>query len=196
LGALLHDIGKPRARQPREGAPGEYSFFKHEYVGADMADEVCRRWKLSNAERERVVALVANHMFFYTPDWTDGTVRRFVKRVGPDVLPALFAIREGDIAGRGFGEDPDVELGELRRRISAVAAEDAAMKIGDLVLGGRDVMRILNIAPGRHIGVLLEKLLDRVLDQPELNNPVDLERLLHELAAAPDATVSATARSG
>src|SRR6185436_17879528 len=32
LGALLHDIGKPRARQPREGAPGEYSFFKHEYV--------------------------------------------------------------------------------------------------------------------------------------------------------------------
>jgi tRNA nucleotidyltransferase (CCA-adding enzyme) len=187
LGALLHDIGKPRARQPREGAPGEYSFFKHEYVGADMADAVCRRWKLSNAERERIVALVANHMFFYTPDWTDGTVRRFVKRVGPEVLPALFAIREGDIAGRGFGEDPEGELGELRRRIATVAAEDAAMRVGDLALGGRDVMRILGIAPGRHIGVFLERLLDRVLDQPELNNPTELERLLRELAAGPDA---------
>jgi tRNA nucleotidyltransferase (CCA-adding enzyme) len=187
LGALLHDIGKPRARQPREGAPGEYSFFKHEYVGADMADQVCRRWKLSTIERERIVALVANHMFFYTPDWTDGTVRRFVKRVGPEVLPALFAIREGDIAGRGFGEDPEGELGELRHRIASVAAEDAAMRVGDLALGGRDVMRILGVAPGRHIGVLLERLLDRVLDQPELNNPTALEGLLRELAAAPDA---------
>ena len=102
LGALLHDVGKPRARQPREGAPGEFSFFKHEYVGADMADAIARRLKLSVADRERVVAMVANHMFFYSPDWTDGTVRRFVRRVGSDALPALFALREGDIAGRGL----------------------------------------------------------------------------------------------
>jgi len=184
LGALLHDIGKPRARQPREGAPGEYSFFKHEYVGAEMAEEVCRRWKLSNADRERVVAMVAHHMFFYTPEWTDGTVRRFVRKVGPDILPRLFALREGDIAGRGFAEDPETELGELRRRIAAVAAEDAVMRVSDLAIDGRDVMRILNIPPSRTIGVLLERLLERVLDDPGLNNPSDLERLLRELAAA------------
>jgi len=94
LGALLHDVGKPRARQPREGAPGEYSFFKHEYVGKDMADAIARRWKLSTADRARVVAMVEHHMFFYTPDWTDGTVRRFVRRVGPETLDALFALRE------------------------------------------------------------------------------------------------------
>jgi len=185
LGALLHDIGKPRARQPREGAPGEYSFFKHEYVGATMAEDVCRRWKLSNADRDRVVAMVAHHMFFYTPEWTDGTVRRFVRRVGPDVLPRLFALREGDIAGRGFDEDPETELGELRRRIASVAAEDAAMSVSDLALDGRDVMRILGVPPGRAIGVLLDRLLDRVLDEPGLNNPIDLERLLRELATKP-----------
>ncbi len=107
LGALLHDVGKPRARQPREGAPGEYSFFQHEYVGATMADEICRRLKLANAERERVVGVVKNHMFFYQPDWTDGTVRRFVRRVGGhEALDDLFALRAGDVAGRGFGEDP------------------------------------------------------------------------------------------
>jgi tRNA nucleotidyltransferase (CCA-adding enzyme) len=190
LGALLHDIGKPRARQPREGAPGEYSFFKHEYVGAAMAEAICQRWKLSNAERERVVALVAQHMFFYTPDWTDGTVRRFVRKVGADLVPALFAIREGDIAGRGFGEDPEVELGELRRRIAAVAAEDAALGVGDLAIDGRDVMRILGIAPSRRVGELLEQLVERVLDQPTLNNPGDLEGLLRVLAAAPPASAS------
>ena len=182
LGALLHDVGKPRARQPREGAPGEFSFFKHEYVGADMADAIGRRLKLSAAERERVVGIVANHMFFYSPDWTDGTVRRFVRRVGSDALPALFALSEGDIAGRGFGEDPDVELGELRRRVAEVAAEDAALRITDLAIDGKDVMRILGIAPGRIVGVVLERLLERVLDDPSLNQPDRLAALVPEAA--------------
>jgi len=180
LGALLHDIGKPRARQPREGAPGEFSFFKHEIVGAEMTDAICRRWKLSNLDRERVVALVLHHMFFYTPDWTDGTVRRFVRRVGPEVLPALFALREGDVSGRGYDEDPETELGELRRRIAAVSAEDSVMRVGDLAIDGRDVMRILGRGPGREVGILLEGLLERVLDDPSLNTPALLEKLLRE----------------
>jgi tRNA nucleotidyltransferase (CCA-adding enzyme) len=183
LGALLHDIGKPRARQPREGAPGEFTFFKHEVVGAEMTDGICRRWKLSNADRDRVVALVQHHMFFYTPDWTDGTVRRFVRRIGPEVLPALFALREADIVGRGRNEDPEGELGELRRRIAAVHAEDAALRVGDLAIDGREVMRILERGPGREVGVLLERLLERVLDDPTLNTPAHLERLLKELVA-------------
>jgi tRNA nucleotidyltransferase (CCA-adding enzyme) len=182
LGALLHDVGKPRARQPREGAPGEYSFFKHEYVGAEMADAICRRLKLANADRERVVALVKNHMFFYMPDWSDGTIRRFVRRVGgQEGLADLFALREGDVRGRGFGEDPATEIGELKSRIAVVADADAALKVTDLKIDGRDVMRILGLPPSRQIGVLLERLLERVLDDPSLNEPEKLEAMLREL---------------
>jgi tRNA nucleotidyltransferase (CCA-adding enzyme) len=169
LGALLHDVGKPRARQPREGAPGEYSFFNHEYVGKDMADAICRRWKLSTADRARVVAMVEHHMFFYTPEWTDGTVRRFARRVGNETLEALFALREGDVVGRGFGEDPERELGELKRRLADVAAADAALRVTDLAINGQDVMRALDIPPGREIGEILERLLELVLDDPSLN---------------------------
>ena len=107
-----------------------------------MADEICRRLKLANAERERVVGIVKNHMFFYAPDWTDGTVRRFVRRVGgTGALADLFALRKGDVTGRGFGEDPEGELGELRKRVDAVAAEDAVLKVTDLAINGGDVMR-------------------------------------------------------
>ncbi len=187
LGALLHDVGKPRARQPREGAPGEYSFFKHEYVGAEMAEEICRRLKLANADRDRVVAMVKNHMFFYMGDWSDGTIRRFVRRVGgQEGLADLFALREGDVKGRGFGEDPDEELGELQRRIAVVANADAALKVTDLAINGKDVMRILGIAPGREIGVILERLLERVLDDPSLNEREKLEAMLPELREPPD----------
>jgi tRNA nucleotidyltransferase (CCA-adding enzyme) len=182
LGALLHDVGKPRARQPREGAPGEYSFFKHEYVGAEMADAICRRLKLANADRDRVVAMVKNHMFFYMPDWSDGTIRRFVRRVGGrEGLADLFALREGDVKGRGFGEDPNEELGELQKRIAVVADADAALKVTDLAIDGKDVMRILAIPPGREIGVILERLLEQVLDDPSLNEREKLEAMLPEV---------------
>jgi tRNA nucleotidyltransferase (CCA-adding enzyme) len=184
LGALLHDVGKPRARQPREGAPGEYSFFKHEYVGRDMADAICRRLKLPNADRERVVAMVAHHMFFYSPDWTDGAVRRFVRNVGGgEAIDALFALRQGDVTGRGFGEDPEIELGELRGRIAAVADEDAALRVTDLAIDGKDVMRLLGLPPGREIGLVLERLLERVIDDPALNVRERLEALLAEVLA-------------
>jgi tRNA nucleotidyltransferase (CCA-adding enzyme) len=182
LGALLHDVGKPRARQPREGAPGEYSFFKHEYVGADMADAICRRLKLPNADRERVVGMVAHHMFFYSPEWTDGAVRRFVRGVGgSEALDALFALREGDVAGRGFGEDPEREIGELKRRIAEVAADDAALKVTDLAIDGKDVMRVLGLPPSRDIGHVLDRLLERVIDDASLNTRETLEALLPEV---------------
>jgi tRNA nucleotidyltransferase (CCA-adding enzyme) len=182
LGALLHDVGKPRARQPREGAPGEYSFFKHEYVGRDMAEEICRRLKLPNADRDRVVGMVAHHMFYYSPDWTDGAVRRFVRNVGgTESLGPLFALREGDVTGRGFGEDPAAELAELKRRIQAVASEDAALKVTDLAIDGKDVMRVLGIPPSRQVGRVLERVLERVLDDASLNTREALEALLPEI---------------
>jgi tRNA nucleotidyltransferase (CCA-adding enzyme) len=178
LGALLHDVGKPRSRQPKEGAPGEFSFFRHEFVGAEMAADICQRLKVSSEQRENVTALVKNHMFFYEPQWTDGKIRRFVREVGAERLPALFALRCADITGRGYGEDPDKETRELKERIEKVAAEDAALHIKDLAIDGKDVMRILGIPPGKQIGQILGRLLERVIDDPELNTKEGLEALV------------------
>jgi putative nucleotidyltransferase with HDIG domain len=181
MGALLHDLGKPGTQAPREDAPGEYSFFRHEQVGVDIAEAICTRLKLSAAERTTLCALVGGHMFFYTPDWTDGTVRRFVKRVGPDLVSPLFALREADAASRGQGEDPQGETRVLRDRIAKVAAEDAALRVTDLAIDGKDVMRVLGIPPSRRIGEILDQLLEKVLDDPKLNDRDTLEALLRAL---------------
>ena len=50
--ALLHDVAKPRTAAPKEDSPSENTFYRHEHVGAAMADEICRRLKLANAERD------------------------------------------------------------------------------------------------------------------------------------------------
>ena len=183
LAALLHDVGKPRTQIEQPDAPGEFGFFKHEYVGAEMAEAIAGRLRLSRAETELLVALVAHHMFFYTPDWTDGTVRRFVNRVQVERIAPLFALREADITSRGRGEDPECETRELRTRIARVAAEDAVLRVKDLAVNGADVMRVLGVGPGPQVGSVLNRLLERVLDDPTLNQKETLERLIPALAS-------------
>jgi poly(A) polymerase len=60
MGTLLHDIGKPRTLGR---TPERLTFYHHEHVGARMADDICLRLKLSNAERTRIVWLVDKHQY-------------------------------------------------------------------------------------------------------------------------------------
>jgi poly(A) polymerase len=60
LATLLHDVGKPRTVGR---TPERYTFHSHEHVGARLAGDLCRRLKLSNDERMRVVWLVERHQY-------------------------------------------------------------------------------------------------------------------------------------
>jgi putative nucleotidyltransferase with HDIG domain len=182
MASLLHDVAKPRTAAPKPGDPGEHTFFRHESVGAEMSERICQRLKLSNQERETVVNLVGNHMFWYSPEWTDGTVRRFISRVGTEHLDQLFLLREGDVRARGKGEHPGVEIEELRRRVKEQLEAAAALKITDLAVGGGDVLAVLGCKPGPIVGEVLRRLLELVLDDAALNQRERLLELIPEVA--------------
>lgn len=87
LGALLHDIGKPPTF---EDGPDRIRFPGHAKLGAAMASETCRRLRLSNECRERVVSLVANHMrFLDVQRMKTSTLKRFLRLPGFDEHLAL-----------------------------------------------------------------------------------------------------------
>jgi len=176
LAVLLHDIGKPQAA---EGPAGERTFYRHEAKSSELAARIMRRLRFSNLERARARKLIEEHMFHYEPQWTDGAVRRLVRRVGPDRLEDLWEMRRADAWGRGMGvRDTLGNLKALKNRVAKVLAENATLKVTDLALDGEDVMRILRCGPGPRIGEVLEALLERVLDDPALNCRQELERLI------------------
>ena len=77
LGALLHDVGKPPTFRV---APDRIRFDNHAEVGTRMAEEICRRFRLSNDELEQVCALVANHMrFAEVKRMRQATLKRFMR---------------------------------------------------------------------------------------------------------------------
>jgi tRNA nucleotidyltransferase (CCA-adding enzyme) len=169
LAGLLHDLGKPRTRALSEKT-SDYTFYNHEVVGAEMADVWLKRYRFSNEQREQVVHLVRHHLVCYSDDWSDGAVRRFVRRVGLSQVDDLLRLARADALAKG--KDVQAELAaleRLRERIEQAQEQGAAFGLKDLAVDGGDVMRRLGVQPGPIIGKVLEELLQRVLDRPELN---------------------------
>ncbi len=181
LAALLHDVGKPRTRRV---VNGEGTFYNHERVGAEMTREILDRLRFPHRERDRVAHLVRQHMFHYTPDWSDAAVRRFLRRVGPGNLEDLFLLRGADTRAHDTDLAGDGPLEELRARIEAVLSREEALSVADLAVGGREIMEALGIPSGPGVGEILDRLLERVLEDPELNRKGILLRLARDMHTA------------
>lgn len=177
LAALLHDVGKPATR---EEIGGDATFYNHECVGAEMADLVLRRLRFPRADREHVVRLVRNHMFNYTDEWSDGALRRFVRRVGEENLADLFDLRIADRLGNGLKQGFPVNVEEMRQRIESLLQKAHAFKILDLEVDGSDVIRELGVEPGPRVGEVLRGLLEAVLEDPSLNSREKLLAMIRE----------------
>jgi tRNA nucleotidyltransferase (CCA-adding enzyme) len=182
VAALLHDIGKPRSADP-PGPKGDHTFYKHEFIGEEMAREILLRWKLPHREVERVALLVREHNWYYRDEWNDATVRRTIARIGPEELPTLWALRRADLRARGRLVDEGLaNQARLEERFETELRRASALKISDLAIGGREIMETLAVPPGPVVGRVLARLLEKVLDEPDLNTRERLLSLVPEAA--------------
>lgn len=172
LAALLHDIGKPRSKDYALKHGNGNVFYNHQIIGERMAKKMLRRLKFSNTEIAFITHLIHLHMFYYTEDWTDGAVRRFLRNFDGDIsfLDALFELRRADRMGSGTKKMDAPILKKFRKRIEKILQQDAALKVTDLDINGKDLMEHFKLSPGKIIGETLNVLLEEVLDEPSLNH--------------------------
>ncbi|MDP6180662.1 MAG: HD domain-containing protein, partial [Desulfatiglandales bacterium] len=178
LTALLHDIAKPRVRQKIRG---EWRFFGHEEESARLAGKIMDQLKFSNEMMRRVTNLITHHMIGYHSRWSDGAVRRLVRRVGPENINHLISIRRADILAHGQNNQGMDLLLELETRIKRLMKKPLAMKPPDLAVDGHRVMEVLGLSPGPEVGKVLRRLMEKVTDYPELNTEERLMAVLEEI---------------
>ena len=176
LAGLFHDIGKPETF-----ADGH--FHQHEFVGEFKARQILRRWKFDKETVAEVTHLIRNHMFWYETHWTDSAVRRFIRKIGLDIIPALFALRRADNIGSGARSPRMYALEALWQRVQEQIAAANAFSLHDLAIDGNDVMRELGIPPSPDVGHILNALFERVLDEPALNTREKLIELAKAMRA-------------
>ena len=160
---LLHDIAKPRTRSVENG---KVHFFGHEDVGAVMARDILRRLKFDRPFIEHVSRLVRLHMRAnaYTPEWTDGAVRRLMLDAG-DALADLLDLSRADITSyrQEKVSRAVARINELEARCAWLKAEAERVPLKS-PLDGNELMQIFDRGPGPWLRPLKDYLLGLVLD--------------------------------
>jgi tRNA nucleotidyltransferase (CCA-adding enzyme) len=115
------------------------------------------------------------------PSLAPASLRRWLAEVGPDRAELLLglAAAEAHALPPGRRASALAAVAALATQIATVRRSSPPLSIAALALDGRAVGAATGGGPGPHVGEALRHLLDRVLDDPTLNEP---EALRGELA--------------
>src|SRR3989344_4699049 len=179
--ALMHDIGKPRAKGPMKN--DEWTFYGHDMIGSKMAAEILTRLHFPSDFVKKAVILIRWHLFKYDPDEgvTDSSVRRLIRNVGPENMADLVKLRICDRMGMGVPKAVPYRLRHFQFRVEKILREEEAPTPKMLAIDGTDVMRILSIPPGPKIGFILAAFREGVFGEPQKNSKDYLTSRLAEL---------------
>ena len=172
---LLHDVGKVPSFFIDEAGHGH--FYGHAKISAPLADEILRRLKAPTALREEVVRLCELHMTLIQPE--KKTVRRWLGKLGPELMEKLLTFQEADILGKGIPEGDELDqFPKLRNLIAEIQADNACFSLKDLAVRGGDLMAIGYT--GKKIGTCLNRLLELVMEEKLPNEKEALLRWAQE----------------
>ena len=179
LGALLHDIGKPKTRSFEAG--GGVSFHHHEVVGAAMARARLTELRFPKHVVEDIARLIELHLRFHgyaEGEWTDSAVRRYVRDAGP-LLERLHVLTRSDCTTRNRAKAKRLAAAydDLEARIARLAEAEELQSIRP-DLDGRQVMGVLGVSPGPVVGEALGFLLDLRLERGPLGADTATAELL------------------
>jgi tRNA nucleotidyltransferase/poly(A) polymerase len=172
---LMHDVGKNEL----ESNPPPY-YPAHEHKGAEIAEVIMNRLKLSTDEREYIHFLIKHHMdAFHHKEMDNRATRRYLNKVG-DVPQQwfidLFDLIKADIVGTGRESNFEV-LNQFRDKVTYALDHKTDMPFSrkDLAINGNDLME-MGIEPSPRLGKILDVLLQEVIENPVLNTKAHLIR--------------------
>ncbi|MGH3204145.1 MAG: CCA tRNA nucleotidyltransferase [Streptosporangiaceae bacterium] len=204
LAALLHDIGKPRTRSLLPD--GRVAFHLHEVVGEKLTRRRLTALRFPNDVINDVSRLVELHLRFHgygegaarsdrggsgpppqaarpagssppEPAWTDSAVRRYVRDAGP-LLTRLHVLTRADCTTRNQAKAQRLARAYdgLEQRIAELGEQEELSKLRP-ELDGKDIMRILGLAPGPLVG----KAWDFLLELRLTRGPIGRDQAIQEL---------------
>ena len=175
---LLHDVAKPACRTTDE--KGVDHFHGHDVRGEETAGAILRRLKFDNDTIYLVKSLVRFHDARYGNCIDENmnysangkrAMRRLMNKAGREKMPLLFRLQKADILAQSDYKKEEklivLEAGE-RCYLEICETEDA-VTIGELAIGGKDLIAEKGYPSGPAIGAELKRLLELVMDDPSRN---------------------------
>lgn len=170
LAVLLHDVGKPETRST--DAEGIDHFYEHYKKSGEKSEEILRRLKYDNHTIKSVRHLIEWHDFRWDDESYAGMakVRRLVSKVGIEYFEPLLKLQKADILGQSsyLQENKLKVLKEVEDIYGEVKRNHDCLTVKDLDIDGVTLIRN-GIPAGKRMGIILDRLLDMVIEEPKLN---------------------------
>ncbi len=162
---FLHDIEKPSCKS-FDGK--KVHFFGHPEAGAQTADKILRRLTYDNDSIDTIRKLIRWHD--YRDYRKEIKVRHLIHKVGKEDILKLFVVQFADVLAQNPDkfDDKFEKLFYTFELTKKVLNSDAVFQIKDLEINGNDLID-MGFVRGPMIGAILNELLQKVLNEPELN---------------------------
>lgn len=155
-------------------------------VGAEAdLDELLRRLTMSNEERQRVVRALSDYEKFPEACESPLRMRQHLSRVGREGSADQIQLWGAQAA---LENRSPVRAGV--RDAQRILAEGVPLEVRDLAVKGGQVMAVTGLR-GPRVGEVLRELLERVLEDPGLNERGTLEALARELPSGGESSSEA-----
>lgn len=175
--ALLHDVGKPQVKTIDEN--GIAHFYQHAKEGTPIAVTIMQRLKFDNDTIKKMRELIYWHDYNWGNSVNSKTVRRAMRKIGPDLIDDLLVLQRCDtLAQSELHKQEKLELlDKITTLVEAVREESQCVTAKELAISGKDLIE-LGMKPSKSMGEMIEWLLDQVVDCPEYNTKEKLLELV------------------
>ncbi|RII34465.1 HD domain-containing protein [Clostridium chromiireducens] len=170
LTMALHDLGKVISKSIDKKGISHY--YGHGKESVRLSKEILKSLKYDNNSIEKILTLIQYHDCTLKSKLS---VKRMLNKIGEELLRDLIKVQRADI----LAQNPDYRwerlenLAEVEEKLNLIIAQKECFNLKDLKINGGDLIS-LGFVKGQEIGETLQKLLEIVIEYPELNNQQDL----------------------
>lgn len=159
---LLHDIGKPAAREVDD--KGWVLFWRHDEIGREMATAIAARLRMSNRFAAYLGTLIRRHLRLGFLVREQPLTRRALARYRRDVSPWVFESVVVSLCDRLATRGEKTSLTSMARHYRVARSVWTAVGKAPVpqVLSGYEVMELLGLEPGVAVGQALDALDEEV----------------------------------
>lgn len=172
--AIFHDVGKAQT-QAIDPQTGRITFHGHQFISKKMTQKWLQQFPIQmlGINPKHILILIENHMFETKSFFSDKAIRRFIRKIGPELIFKLLDFRIADKKGGAY-PNKFYSIVKLKERIREEIDRKPPFSPKDLAINGHDLMK-LGYSTGPQLGKVIEHLVEFVLDEPKNNQASKLK---------------------
>ena len=166
LAVLFHDTGKPRCYT--FGEDGQGHFYKHEKYSVEIAEKLMLNLKFSKIDTERVCKIIKYHSL-YRQNIDEIFVKKMLNRFGEEDIYRYLEVVEADRKTHNNDICNLEDLEQIKTILKKIQETKPPLSMKDLKISGKDLLKV-GVPKGKIIGEILDYLMEKVLEDENLNN--------------------------